>query len=47
MKTLTGAQRLDILAQFLVESTTLAHIGGLVSVGVGIVGAEMVKSLWG
>ncbi|MDE0482675.1 MAG: ABC transporter permease [Candidatus Poribacteria bacterium] len=42
-----GAQRLDILFQFLVESTTLALIGGLVGVGVGIAGAEMVPSLWG
>lgn len=42
-----GAQRLDVLVQFLVESTTLALIGGLVGVGVGIAGAEMVPSLWG
>ena len=42
-----GAQRLDILVQFLVESTTLALIGGLVGVGVGIAGAEVVPSLWG
>ena len=42
-----GAQRLDILAQFLVESTTLALIGGLVGIGVGIIGANMVPSLWG
>lgn len=41
-----GAQRLDILVQFLVESTTLALIGGLLGVGVGIVGAKMVPSLW-
>ena len=42
-----GAQRLDILVQFLVESTTLALIGGIVGVGFGILGAEMVPSLWG
>ena len=42
-----GAQRLDILTQFLVESTTLALLGGIVGVGFGIVGAEMVPSLWG
>lgn len=42
-----GAQRLDILTQFLVESTTLALIGGIVGVGFGIIGAEMVPSLWG
>ena len=41
-----GAQRLDILVQFLVESTTLALIGGLLGVGVGIIGAKMVPSLW-
>ncbi len=42
-----GAQRLDILVQFLVESTTLALIGGIVGIGVGIIGADMVPSLWG
>ncbi len=42
-----GAQRSDILAQFLVESTTLALVGGLIGIGVGILGAEMVPSIWG
>lgn len=42
-----GAQRADILVQFLVESTTLALVGGLVGIGVGIIGAEMVPSIWG
>ncbi len=42
-----GAQRIHILSQFLVESTTLALVGGVVGVGVGIIGAEMVPSLWG
>ena len=42
-----GAQRSDILIQFLVESTTLALVGGLVGIGVGIIGAEMVPSIWG
>ena len=42
-----GAQRSDILVQFLVESTTLALVGGIVGIGVGIVGAEMVPSIWG
>ena len=42
-----GAQRTDILVQFLVESTTLALLGGLVGIGVGIIGAEMVPSIWG
>ncbi|MCG9126673.1 ABC transporter permease [Candidatus Poribacteria bacterium] len=41
-----GAQRLDILIQFLVESTTLALIGGIVGVGVGIGGALLVPSIW-
>ena len=42
-----GAQRSDILVQFLVESTTLALVGGLVGIGVGIIGAEAVPSIWG
>ena len=42
-----GAQRIDILAQFLVESTTLAVIGGVLGIGVGILGAEGVPSIWG
>jgi len=42
-----GAQRVDILVQFLVESTTLALVGGLVGIGVGLIGAEMVPSIWG
>ena len=42
-----GAQRIDILAQFLVESTTLAVLGGILGIGVGIVGAEGVPSIWG
>ena len=42
-----GAQRIDILAQFLVESTTLAVLGGVLGIGVGIIGAEGVPSIWG
>ena len=42
-----GAQRSDILVQFLVESTSLALVGGVVGIGVGIAGAELVPSLWG
>ena len=42
-----GAQRTDILVQFLVESTTLALVGGIVGIGVGIAGAEAVPALWG
>ncbi|RKU30811.1 multidrug ABC transporter substrate-binding protein [Candidatus Poribacteria bacterium] len=41
-----GAQRLDVLIQFLVESTTLSLIGGIVGVGVGIGGALLVPSIW-
>ena len=41
-----GAQRSDILAQFLVESTTLALVGGIIGIGVGIGGAELVTSFW-
>ena len=41
-----GAQRSDILAQFLVESTSLALIGGVIGIGVGIGGADMVTSFW-
>ena len=41
-----GAQRSDILAQFLVESTTLALVGGIIGIGVGIGGANLVTSFW-
>ena len=41
-----GAQRSDILAQFLVESTSLAVVGGIIGIGVGIGGAELVTSFW-
>lgn len=41
-----GAQRSDILAQFLVESTSLALVGGIIGIGVGIGGAELVTSFW-
>lgn len=41
-----GAQRSDILAQFLVESTSLALVGGIIGIGVGIAGAELVTSFW-
>lgn len=41
-----GAQRSDILAQFLVESTSLALVGGVIGIGVGIGGAELVTSFW-
>ena len=41
-----GAQRVDILAQFLVESTTLALVGGSIGILVGIGGADLVTSFW-
>ena len=41
-----GAQRSDILTQFLVESTSLALVGGIIGIGVGIGGAELVTSFW-
>jgi putative ABC transport system permease protein len=37
-----GARGGDILSQFLVEAVTLASIGGLIGVAVGVVAAEMV-----
>lgn len=42
-----GAHRGDILFQFIVESTILALVGGIIGVGVGIAGAEIVPSVWG
>jgi ABC-type antimicrobial peptide transport system permease subunit len=41
-----GAKRHDILVQFLIESTALSVIGGLVGIGVGVFCARMVPSLW-
>ncbi len=40
-----GARRSDILAQFLVESATVAAIGGLLGVGLGIGWAKLVSLL--
>ncbi len=39
-----GARRKDIMNQFLVESATLAGIGGLIGVGIAWVGAIIVRS---
>jgi putative ABC transport system permease protein len=36
-----GARRRDILLQFLIESAMLAALGGLIGVGIGISGAEL------
>ncbi len=40
-----GAQRRDILAQFLVEATTLSLSGGLVGIGLGVSGALVISRL--
>jgi putative ABC transport system permease protein len=42
-----GARRVDILAQFLVEALTLALIGGLVGVGLGVFGSHAISYLAG
>ena len=42
-----GAKRFDILIQFLIESMTLSILGGIIGIGVGVIGAKMVPSLWG
>jgi putative ABC transport system permease protein len=40
-----GAQRQDILLQFLIESTTLSAFGGIVGVVLGLAGAWAMASL--
>jgi putative ABC transport system permease protein len=40
-----GARRTDILVQFLVEALTLALIGGLVGVGLGVLGSHAISYL--
>jgi putative ABC transport system permease protein len=40
-----GARRRDILWQFLIEAVTLAVVGGLVGIGLGATGAEIISTL--
>jgi putative ABC transport system permease protein len=42
-----GARRRDILTQFLVESVTLSVTGGVIGVGVGIVGSQLINRIAG
>jgi len=40
-----GAKRRDILSQFLIEAVTLAVVGGLIGIGLGTLGAQIVSGL--
>ncbi|MBS3934749.1 MAG: ABC transporter permease, partial [Sulfuritalea sp.] len=42
-----GARARDILRQFLIESVTLALIGGLIGVALGLAGAQLIAALAG
>jgi putative ABC transport system permease protein len=42
-----GATHNEILLQFLVEAATLTAVGGLIGIGVGMLGGELLKSLLG
>jgi putative ABC transport system permease protein len=40
-----GATRRDILAQFLLEAIVLSFLGGLVGIGLGYLGSDLISSL--
>ena len=40
-----GAKRRDILSQFLIEAIVLSMIGGLIGLGLGALGAQLVAKL--
>ncbi|HEC33546.1 MAG TPA: FtsX-like permease family protein [Chloroflexi bacterium] len=40
-----GARRQDILWQFLIEAVTLAVVGGLIGIGAGAAGAQLISTL--
>ncbi|HDQ72914.1 MAG TPA: FtsX-like permease family protein [Chloroflexi bacterium] len=40
-----GARRRDILLQFLLEAVTLSLVGGVIGIGLGALGAEVISSL--
>ena len=42
-----GATHTEILFQFLVEAATLTAVGGLLGIGVGLLGGELLKTLLG
>jgi putative ABC transport system permease protein len=42
-----GARGIDILFQFLTESVVLSLVGGLIGIGLGVVGAELISKFTG
>ncbi len=41
-----GAKRSDILIQFLAEAVVLSVVGGLIGVGVGVGGAQLIAGMF-